>query len=79
MQLESPLATPQPNLWQDDGINRASCQTFLEKAFLGTGDATAIFHKNVTYLLHSMAFGMRVKWRIGAEIRRTIGLGADDF
>ena len=34
MQLESPLATPQPNLWQDDGINRASCQTFLEKAFL---------------------------------------------
>ena len=33
MQLESPLATPQPNLWQDDGINRASCQTFLEKAF----------------------------------------------
>ena len=34
MQLESPLATPQPNLWQDDGINRASCQTFLEKVFL---------------------------------------------
>ena len=43
------------------------------------GDATAIFHKNVTYLLHSMAFGMRVKWRKGAEIGRTIGLGSDDF
>lgn len=79
MQLESPVATPQPNLWQDDGINRASCQTFLEKAFLGTGDATAIFHKNVTYLLHSMAVGIRVKRRKGAGIGQTIGLGSDDF
>ena len=45
MQLESPVATPQPNLWQDGGINRATCQTFLEKAFFGTGDETAIFTK----------------------------------
>ncbi len=32
MQLESPLATPQPNLWQDAGINRATCQTFCIKS-----------------------------------------------
>lgn len=31
MQLESPVATPQPNLWQDDGINRAACQIFYRK------------------------------------------------
>lgn len=43
------------------------------------GDATAIFHKNVTYLLHRVVVGARVKWRKGAEIGRTIGLGSDDF
>lgn len=79
MQLESPLATPQPNLWQDDGINRATCQTFCRKSIFGTGDATAIFHKNVTYLLHRVVVGVWVKRRKGAEIGRTIGLGSDDF
>ena len=79
MQLESPLATPQLNLWQNDGINRAICQTFCRKAFLVTDDATVIFTKSVTYLLHSMEFSIRVKWRKGAEIGRTIGLGSDDF
>lgn len=43
------------------------------------GDATAIFTKNVTYLLHSMVVGTRVKWRKGAGIWQTIGLGSDDF
>lgn len=37
------------------------------------------FYKNVTYLLHSMAFVIKVKWRKGLEIGRTIGLGSDDF
>lgn len=43
------------------------------------GDATAIFHKNVTYLIHSMVVGVLAKWREGAEIGRTIGSGSDDF
>lgn len=38
-----------------------------------------ICSKNVTYLLHSMEFSIRVKWRKGLEIGRTIGLGSDDF
>jgi len=37
------------------------------------------FHKNVTYLIHSMVVGVWVKRRKGAEIGRTIGLGSDDF
>jgi len=79
MQLESPLATPQLNLWQNYGINRVICQTFCRKAFLVTDDATAIFTKNVTYLLHSMEFSIRVKWWKRAEIWQTIGFGSDDF
>ena len=43
------------------------------------GDATAIFHKNVTYLLHSMVVGTRVKWWKGAEIWQTVVFGSDDF
>jgi len=43
------------------------------------GDATAIFHKNVTYLLHRVVVGTMVKWQKGAEIGRTIGFGSDDF
>ena len=43
------------------------------------GDATAIFHKNVTYLLHRVVIGVRVKWRKEAEIGQTTGLGSDDF
>lgn len=35
--------------------------------------------KYVTYLLHRVAVGIRVKWRKGAEIGQTIGLGSDDF
>lgn len=54
MQLESPVATPQPNLWQDDGINRATCQTFCRKSVFGVGDTIVIFTKNVTYLIHSV-------------------------
>ena len=38
-----------------------------------------IFTKNVTYLIHSMVVGAGVKWRKGAGIGRTIGLGSDDF
>lgn len=79
MQLESPLATPQLNLWQNDGINRVICQTFCRKAFLVTDDTTAIFTKNVTYLLHRVAVSAKAKRRKGAGIGRTIGLGSDDF
>ena len=45
----------------------------------GTSGAIGIFTKNVTYLLHSSAFSVRVKRQKPAEIGRTIGLGSDDF
>lgn len=37
------------------------------------------FHKNVTYLLHSMVFCTGIKRCKWAEIGRIIGLGSDDF
>ena len=45
MQLESPLATPQPNLWQDSGINRATCQTFCRKDIFGMGGDIDFYKK----------------------------------
>ena len=78
MQLEAPLATPQPNLWQDDGINRATCQTFCRKSGFRTG-YDSNFHKNVTYLLHGGAVGVRIKRRKRVKIGQTIRFGSDDF
>ena len=61
-------------------------KSFIEKincwsmdSVFEAGDATAIFHKNVTYLLHGVVVGMGAKWRKGAEIGQTIGLGSNDF
>ncbi len=37
------------------------------------------FHKNVTYLLHGGAVGVRIKQRKRVKIGQTIRFGSDDF
>lgn len=51
----------------------------IDEQSFWVGGAFVDFHKNVTYLLHNVAGGTGVKWRKGAEIGQTIGLGSDDF
>ena len=74
--ISNPSAEPLTRGW----YKQSNLSNFLyKKRLFEAGDATAIFIKNVTYLLHSMAFGMRVKRREGAEIGQTTGSGSDDF